>query len=214
MEVFHTESISESDFALILSILRRGGVIGFPTDTAYGLGADPSNETALDRIFKIKGRRETKPILLLVASIAMAETVSVPNPVFYQVAQQFWPGPLTMILPAKAFVSAKVTAGTKTVGIRWPVSPWATKLIQRFGGAITATSANRSGLPTTVTSDEVWAQLGNSVDVLIDGGTLPARSGSTLLDLTADLPVLLREGPISFESLHEFFKGRIRRQVA
>ena len=214
MEVFHTESISESDFALILSILRRGGVIAFPTDTAYGLGADPLNETALDRIFKIKGRAETKPILLLVGSIAMAETMSEPNPIFYQVAQQFWPGPLTMILPAKEFVSVKVTAGTKTVGLRWPVSPWAAKLIDRFGGAITATSANRSGRPTAVTAEEVRVELGNSIDVLIDGGTLPSRSGSTLLDLTADLPVLLREGPISFESLQDFFKGEIRRQVA
>jgi L-threonylcarbamoyladenylate synthase len=214
MEVFHTGSISESDFALILSILRSGGVIGFPTDTAYGLGADPYNESALERIFKIKGRTETKPILLLVASVAMAETVSVPNPIFYQVAQQFWPGPLTMILPAKAFVSEKVTAGTKTVGLRWPISPWATRLIERFGSAITATSANRSGLPTAVRAEEVRAQLDNSIDALIDGGTLPARSGSTLLDLTGDLPVLLREGPISFERLYEYFRGRIRRQVA
>jgi L-threonylcarbamoyladenylate synthase len=214
MGVFHTDSISESDFALILSILRRGGVIGFPTDTAYGLGADPLNETALSRIFKIKGRTETKPILLLVASITMAETVSEPDPVFYEVAQQFWPGPLTVVLPAKAFVSARVTAGTKTVGLRWPLSPWATKLIERFGSAITATSANRSGLPTAVTAEEVEAQLGNSIDALIDGGALPSRSGSTMLDLTGDLPVLLREGPISFERLHEFFKGRIRREVA
>jgi len=214
MEVFHTETISESDFALILSILRRGGVIGFPADTAYGLGADPFNETALERIFKIKGRTETKPILLLVASITMAETVSEPDPVFYEVAQQFWPGPLTIVLPAKAFVSARVTGGTKTVGLRWPLSPWATKLIERFGSAITATSANRSGLPTAVTAEEVEVQLGNSIDALIDGGTLPSRSGSTMLDLTGDLPVLLREGPISFERLHEFFKGRIRRQVA
>jgi L-threonylcarbamoyladenylate synthase len=213
MQVFHTEGISESDFALILSILRRGGVIGFPTDTAYGLGSDPFNEASLDRLFKIKGRTETKPILLLVTSIAMAETVSEPNPVFYQVAKQYWPGPLTMILPARTFVSAKVTAGTKTVGLRWPVSPWATKLIERFGSTITATSANRSGLPTAVTAEEVRAQLGDSIDALIDGGTLPSRSGSTLLDLTADLPVLLREGPISFESLHDFFKGEIRRQV-
>ncbi|HYR86021.1 MAG TPA: L-threonylcarbamoyladenylate synthase [Terriglobia bacterium] len=214
MEVFHTDSISESDFALILSILRRGGVIGFPTDTAYGLGVDPFNEAAIDRVFDIKGRAETKPILLLVDSIRMVESVSDPNPMFYSVASRFWPGPLTVVLKARPSIPAKVTAGTSTIGLRWPVAPFAAQLMEKLGKPITATSANRSDMPSAVTAEEVQSQLGESLDVLIDGGVLPARSGSTLLDLTVDPPVLLREGPISFESLLEFFKGRIRRPPA
>jgi L-threonylcarbamoyladenylate synthase len=214
MEVFHTDRISESDLNTILAILERGGVIGFPTDTAYGLGADPFNERAIERIFQIKRRVETKPILLLVDSIAMAESVSFPGPAFHRVVERFWPGPLTVVLRAMATLSNKVTAGTGTIGLRWPAAEFASSLITRFGAPITATSANRSTRPAAVTSAEVRNDLGESLDALIDGGVLPARGGSSLLDLTSDPPVLLREGPISFESLHEFFGGKIRRQVA
>jgi L-threonylcarbamoyladenylate synthase len=111
-------------------------------------------------------------------------------------------------------------AGTKTIGLRWPIAPFAITLVNRFGKPITATSANRSGRPAPVTAEEVRAEFGDAVDgvdgvdALIDGGVLPDRGGSTVLDLTADPPTLLREGPISFAALEEFFKGRIRRQVA
>lgn len=214
MEVFHTGSISESDFARILSILGAGGVIGFPTDTAYGLGADPFNSAAVDRVFKIKGRAGTKPILLVVNSVAMAESVGESSATFLAVAERFWPGPLTIVLRAKPSVPETVRAGTATIGVRWPEARFTTELLRHFGKPLTATSANRSGMPPAVTAAEVRAQLGDSCDALIDGGALPSRVGSTLLDLTLDPPVLLREGPISFESLHEFFEGRIRREVA
>ena len=214
MEVFHTDRISETDFDTILTVLRRGGVIGFPTDTAYGLGADPFNESAITRIFEIKQRAETKPILLLVDSIRMAESVSRPSAVFYPLAERFWPGPLTVILPAASTLSERVTAGTGTIGVRLAAAEFATSLVTRFSRPVTATSANRSTQGSAVTSDEVRNQLGASLDVLIDGGILPVRGGSTLLDLVSDPPVLLREGPISFESLSKFFGGNIRRQVA
>jgi L-threonylcarbamoyladenylate synthase len=214
MEVFHTDRISESDFNTILAILQRGGVIGFPTDTAYGLGADPFNDAAIDRIFKIKQRPETKPVLLLVDSVHMAETVSRPVMAFHPLVERFWPGPLTVILPAAPSLSVKVTAGTNTIGLRWPAAEFATSLIAAFGRPITATSANRSTMASAITSAEVQQQMGTSLDALIDGGTLAVRGGSTLLDLTSDPPVVLREGPISFESLSEFFEGKIRRQVA
>ena len=214
MEVFHTDRISESDFSTILAVLRRGGVIGFPTDTAYGLGADPFNESAIKRIFEIKQREQTKPILLLVDSIRMTESVSRPPTLFYPLSERFWPGPLTVILPAASSLSAKVTAGTETIGLRWAAAEFATSLVTRFGRPVTATSANRSSMASAVNCDEVRSQLGTSLDVLIDGGVQPARGGSTLLDLVSDPPVLLREGPISFESLSEFFGGNIRRQVA
>src|SRR5262249_28113914 len=160
--------------------LRGGGIIAFPTDTAYGLGVDPFNAGAVDRLFKVKGRPETKPILLLVDSIAMAESLSVPVSRFHDVANRFWPGPLTLILHAAPNMPVTVTAGTKTIGLRWPKAPFAAKLVERSGQPLTATSANRSGQPSTITADEVRAQLGDLVDAIVDGGDLPERGGSTL----------------------------------
>lgn len=197
-----------------MSLLRNGGIIAFPTDTAYGLGVDPFNQSSVDRIFQIKGRPETKPILLLVNSLVMAKSVSEPSDTFYRVVEQFWPGPLTLIVSAAVSLPANVTANTKTVGLRLPAAPFAMTLLNHFGKPVTATSANRSGLAAPVTIAEVREQLGDSVDAVIDGGMLPARGGSTVLDLTVDPPAVLREGPISFAALEEFFEGRIRRHVA
>jgi L-threonylcarbamoyladenylate synthase len=168
----------------------------------------------VDRIFAIKGRPESKPILLLVNSISTAESVIHADDRFRGVTETFWPGPLTIIAPANTALPRNVTAGTNTVGVRWPIAPFATMVVGRFGKPITATSANRSGMPSTVTADEVRTQLGDSVDAIVDGGLLPSRTGSTLLDLTSDPPAVLREGPVTFEQLQEFFKGRIRRNIA
>jgi len=213
VKVFRTEDAQDA-YGEIVSLLRAGGVIAFPTDTAYGLAADPFSETAVDRIFRIKGRPDTKPILLLVDSVRMAESIIHPTDVFYRVVEAFWPGSLTIIMHAVASLPANVSAGTNTVGVRWPIAAFATGLVSRLDSPVTATSANRSGMPSPVTAEEVQRQLGDSIDALVDGGVLPSSGGSTLLDLTADLPVLLREGPVPFEALVEFFEGRIRRRVA
>jgi L-threonylcarbamoyladenylate synthase len=206
MHLFDAASLSDRGLEQILSFLQRGGVIGFPTDTAYGLGADPFNSAAVQRIFEIKGRAETKPILLLVDSLDMANQVAHLTPQAMALAERFWPGPLTMILPARPVVPAIITAGSSTVGIRWPHAPFAQKLIRGFGKPITATSANRAGLPSAVTPIEVREQLEGSLEILIDGGTLPARSGSTLLDLTETPAKLLREGPIGARDLSDVLK--------
>jgi L-threonylcarbamoyladenylate synthase len=211
--MYRTETAGDDAYEEICSILRSGGVIAFPTDTAYGLGADPFNEAAIDRIFQIKGRPDTKPILLVVSSIDMAESVAETDEVFYELAKQFWPGPLTMILRAAESVPSKLTAGTRTIGVRWPMARFAAKLVTEFGAPITATSANRSGLPASITAEEVRNQLDESVHALIDGGELPSRGGSTVLDLTTDTPAVLRDGPVSFDSLQRFFGGKVRRQA-
>ena len=213
MQEFNAASLKEGDFEQILSFLRAGGVIGFPTDTAYGLGADPWNEVAVRHIFKIKGRPDTKPILLLINSFNMLQQIaSIPEGI-HRLAERFWPGPLTMIVPALETLSTSVTAGTGTVGVRWPDAAFALKLIEGLKKPITATSANRAGMGTAVTAEEVRLQLSDRLDMLIDGGTLPALSGSTLLDLTVEPPLLLREGPVSFEALQESLSGRISRQT-
>jgi L-threonylcarbamoyladenylate synthase len=197
MQLFDAASLSDRALGQILSFLRGGGVIAFPTDTAYGLGADPFNEGAVRRIFEMKGRAETKPILVLVDSIAMANSIARLSDTALALAERFWPGPLTMVLPARASVSATVTAGSETIGVRWANTVFTQRLLEAFGKPITATSANRSGLPSAVTAEEVRVQLGDSLEILVDGGELPTRGGSTLLDVT-QIPVrLLREGPIA-----------------
>ena len=212
MEVFHTESLSKREFDQILSVLDLGGVIGFPTDTAYGLGADPYNDEAVARIFRIKGREESKPILLLVDSVEMMEKIARPTPRFYDLANAFWPGPLTIILEAAPSLSPLVTAGTGTVGVRLPDAPFVQELLRRFGKAITATSANLSGMPSCLTAAEVRTQLEGRLELLIDGGELPERGGSTVIDLVVDPPQLVREGPVTYERLSEFFDGHLTRR--
>jgi len=214
MKILHAAHLSSKDFETILSVLHAGGVIGFPTDTAYGLGADPFSQDAVAEIFRIKGRPETKPILLIVNSAEMAEEIALPSALYRKVARSFWPGPLTMVLRAVRHVPAIITAGTGTVGVRWPLAAFASELIGRFGKPITGTSANQSGQSSCVSAKEVQAQLGDLLSILIDAGELPVRGGSTLLDLTTDPPVVLREGPVSFEALHAVLDGNIRRHVA
>jgi L-threonylcarbamoyladenylate synthase len=214
VKVFRGETLHDLDYDEIVALLRGGGIIGFPTDTAYGLGCDPFDKGAVERLFRLKGRPETKPILLVIDSLAMAESISQPSEMFRAVANKFWPGPLTVVVEAKAAVPDNVTAGTGTIGLRWPVAPIATNLLKRFGKPITATSANRTGQLSAITAGEIRLQFGEGLDAIVDGGSLPVRGGSTLLDITADPPILLREGPISYETLQTFFNGRIRRQVA
>jgi len=213
MLTFDAANLSEGDFDQILSFLRSGGVIGFPTDTAYGLGADPFQESAIRRIFEIKGRPESKPILVLVDSMDMLQQVvdsSNVSDIAGLLASRFWPGPLTMILPALGTVPRLVTAGTATIGVRWPVAGFATQLVRALGRPITATSANKSGQPSTATADQVRAQLGMDLEMLIDGGVLTAPQGSTLIDLTQTRPTIVREGPVSRMALAEALNGNLQ----
>jgi len=223
MQIFDAENLSSGDFNQILSFLRAGGVIGFPTDTAYGLGADPFSEPAVRRIFEIKGRSETKPILVLVDSMEMLQhIVDWPRASEFSnsLAQRFWPGPLTMILPALATVPRLVTAGTGTIGVRWPRAPFATSLIHAFGKPITATSANKSGEAATSNAREVRRQIGMDLEMLIEdgnevgndarnAGAAAASLGSTILDLSARTPKVLREGPVTRDALRQALNGNI-----
>jgi L-threonylcarbamoyladenylate synthase len=217
MQTFDAANLSDRDFDQILSFLRAGGVIGFPTDTAYGLGADPFQESAIRRIFEIKGRPESKPVLVLVDSMTMLSRIadcSSVSGITELLARRFWPGPLTLILPVLSSdsenVSRLVTAGTGTIGVRWPLAPFATRLVRAFGRPITATSANKSGQPSTASADEVRSQLGMDLEMLIDGGVLANPQGSTMLDLTQRQPTIVREGPISRKALEEALDGNIR----
>ncbi len=208
------DQLDLASLADIAHTLETGGVVCFPTDTIYGLAVNPSNREAVEQLFTLKGRAEAKPILLLLNSIEMARTLSVPNPAFEEVAAAFWPGSLTLVTGAEDHVLDGVTASTGTVGVRWPKASVPNQLIEAFGSPITGTSANRSGQPGARSAIDALHQLGESIDIVIDGGELEDSPASTVLDVSGDQPVLLREGPITYEMLIRFFAGRLQRQTA
>jgi L-threonylcarbamoyladenylate synthase len=179
-------------------VLRGGGVVAFPTETFYGLGADARNETAVEKVFRIKGRNFRNPLSVIVADdrevIPLVEEV----PAAAQILMKtFWPGPLTLIFRASSSVLPRLTADTGKIGIRVSSHPLARLLAGGLGGPLTATSANLSGGPECSSADAVIRALGEFPGSVIDGGETPGGAGSTILDVTVSPPRILREGAIS-----------------
>ncbi|MBW3622738.1 MAG: threonylcarbamoyl-AMP synthase [Armatimonadetes bacterium] len=187
-----------------VELLRAGERVAFPTDTVYGLGADPFNESALAGLFTAKGRPEDKPIALLVGQPedARPACAGIP-PEAVRLMERFWPGPLTLVLPAAPHLPGTLLGGKTTVGVRMPDHPLALALLRAFGAPLAVTSANRSGQPDLCTGEEVEAALGGRIPLLLDGGRTPGGSPSTVVDVTASPPRILREGPISLVALTE-----------
>ena len=185
------------------AILRRGGLVAFPTETVYGLGADAENPEAVVRIFAAKGRPANHPVIVHIGRAEQLEhwAADIP-PLAWRLAQRFWPGPLTLILKRHARVSDAVTGGQDTVGLRVPDHPVALALLAAFGGGIAAPSANRFGRLSPTAAAHVRAELGDTVDyITLDGG--PCRVGieSTILDLSGGHPRQLRPGAIMAAAL-------------
>ncbi|VUZ83980.1 Threonylcarbamoyl-AMP synthase [Candidatus Methylomirabilis lanthanidiphila] len=196
------EAPSASAFAHAVSVLRQGGLVAFPTDTLYALGADASNPSAIERVFIAKGRKPTNPILLLVADLTMAiRCVGELPEAAVRLAERWWPGPLTLVVPAPGTICSLLTAGTDRIGLRVPDAAIALTLIRQFGGPVTGTSANRSGGKDPLDADEVLRQLGGQVDVVLDGGPVAAGSPSTVVDVTISPPVIVRHGPVRQEEI-------------
>ena len=187
-----------------IATLNGGGVVAFPTDTVYGVGVDPFQPEAVRKLYRIKGRPIDKPIPILVGSTDDVERVAqnLP-PTFSQLAERFWPGGLTLIVEAKS-LPPEVTAGGDTVGIRMPDHPLALALLQRFGGAIATTSANKSDEPPATSAEEVQSELGALVGIILDGGQTATRIASTVLDLSVSPPQIRRQGGISMDQLSPF----------
>ncbi len=180
-----------------VKILRDGGVIAYPTETLYGLAADAGNDRAIERIFAIKGRNFDKPIPLIIGNEeALDPLVSEIPERALPLMKTFWPGPLTLIFNASDRVSTRLTAGTGKIGIRLSSNKIARHLAAHLNGAITATSANISGEGGISSPKEVINILENRIDALIDGGDTPGGPGSTVVDVTTDPPIVLREGII------------------
>ena len=182
--------------------IRHGKVIAAPTDTLYGLLADARNRKALRQVFRIKGRAESKPVLLLIDSRRQISGIAREIPVAFEVlADAFWPGPLTMVLPARPEIPAIVTAGRDTVAVRLPRSPLVRALARQAGCPLTGTSANLSGRAGARSASEVSAQLGPRLPLLLDAGRVARPVPSTIVDLASGRPRMLREGRIGAADL-------------
>ena len=178
------------------AVLKNGGVVAFPTETFYGLGAAALDRRAVRRIFELKGRPETKPLLVLVDSIGMAGTVAEVGDRARALAARHWPGALTLVLRARPHVPEEVTAGTGTIGVRVSPHRVAQGLVRALGGPVTAPSANPSGLEPPTTAAGVLAHFEGTVEMVLDGGPTPGGEPSTVLDLTVEPPRVLRQGVI------------------
>ena len=187
---------------LAAELLRRGEIVAFPTETVYGLGADAFQIIALERIFAAKGRPFSDPLIIHIADVSELEllTTSIPMEA-KQLAQKFWPGPLTLILPKSPRVSHLATAGLETVAVRMPRHPVALALIKALRSPIAAPSANRFMHISPTTSQHVYADLAGKVPVILDSGPSEIGVESTVLDLSSDEPKILRPGGISLEAL-------------
>jgi len=176
--------------------LGRGELVAFPTETFYGLGARALDASAVRRVFAAKGRPESKPLLVLVDSPAMAERVALVATAARRLMDAHWPGALTLVLPARDAVPVEVTAGTGTIGVRMSSHPVATGLVAALGDPVTAPSANLAGGAPPTTAADVLRDLDGRIDLLLDGGPTPGGLPSTILDATVDPPRVLREGPV------------------
>ena len=188
-----------------LDHLKSGGVVVLPTDTLYGLAADVFSQDALERVFTIKGRSSDLALPVLVSDWEMVAVVAEnKSDLAQRLAEKYWPGPLTLVLPKLSGVSCLVSAGRDTVAVRSPNHLVPQRLITRLGRPITGTSANLSGEPNPQSPDEVRRQLGNNVDYIISCGPAPTGTASTIVDLTNGLPTLIRDGAIPFMEIIEF----------
>jgi len=185
----------------VAQVLRRGGVIGYPTETVYGLGVDAYNEEALERLFKIKGREMGKPISLLVGNLGMLEEVAsrIP-PLAMSLIQGYWPGALTIIFEASKTCHPILTAKSGKVGVRISPHRIAQKLLEALKRPITSTSANLSGMPSLSDPLEVYRIFRGKIDLIVDGGKTEGEGESTVIDVTVSPPRILREGIIKLKA--------------
>ena len=187
--------------------IRAGEVLGMPTDTFYGLAADPFNLRAVDRVYEIKSRSRHKPLSLLIEGVEQAEEMAKLPEEFHALAKKFWPGPLTMIVKASSRLPLKVTANTGNVALRIPNAKIPLAVVQAARIPITATSANLSGETECTTAAAVRDQLGMRIPIIVDGGISPREVASTIVDLTDEETrwTILREGAIPAQDISEFF---------
>ncbi len=185
-------------------VLRRGGLVAFPTDTLYALGASAAEPAAIDRVLTVKGRHHGKPLSVLVPSVEAATHLAAVLPDGVRLLMQaFWPGALTLVVKASPTIPSILTAATGTVGLRMPAGPVAQALLAAFGGPIIGTSANKTGGADPAEAKTVQKAIGGQIEVILDGGRVTLGVPSTVVDCTTEPPRILREGAIPRSALHE-----------
>lgn len=185
-----------------LAVLRRGGIVAYPTDTVYGLAVDAMNPQAVARLYRAKRRPPEKAIPLIVSGLdQLARLIAPPSCAAKRIMAVFWPGPLTLLMPAHEQAPPHLLGAGRRIGVRWPQSALTQQLAQGLGHAITATSANRSGLPAALGASEVVAQLATAIDLVLDGGIARSTEVSTILDVGAHPPRLCRPGKLSVQQV-------------
>jgi len=185
-----------------VKVLRRGGLVAFPTDTVYGVGALPSHRQAVAQLYEIKGRDSAKAIPILLSDPSELDQVAVAvSDMAQRLAQRFWPGPLTLVVPIQPSLPEEISSGA-TVGVRMPDHSVALELMRQTG-PLAVTSANLSGATSSVTAQEVLEQLGGRIQLILDGGRAPGGSSSTVVDCTGPEPKILRLGPVSLDEILE-----------
>jgi len=191
---------TKNNIMVAARIVRRGGLVVYPTETVYGLGCDPLNVEAVKRILEVKGERK-KPLPILAASIGDADKIAFVSSNGKKLAAEFWPGPLTMVFPKKAALPDVVTFGWDSVGLRIPDSDVALNLIRLSGGLLVGSSANRSGEEPPRAVQEISGELKGMVDVVLDGGASAQGKPSTVADLSSEKLRIVRDGPIGLKEL-------------
>jgi L-threonylcarbamoyladenylate synthase len=188
------------------TVIRAGGVVIYPTETVYGLGCAPQIPEAGKRLCTIKGRTD-KPLPLACSDTEAAKSIVEFNPAAERLAERFWPGPLMLVLPARVEYSIWITRGAKNLGVRVPGHEVSRELAKLSGGVIVSTSANKSGEEPHATAKEAADQLGEEVDLILDGGRTPLTKPSTVLDLSGEQARILRRGPIKADQIWEALSG-------
>jgi len=196
---------SPGEVARAIEILKNGGVVAMPTDTVYCLAASLEYPEAIGRIFDIKGRATTKALPVLVADAIQMRQVAEMNPLAEILTRRFMPGGLTLILPRKSVVPDIVTGGKTSVAVRIPGHTLALYIIKAVGAPLTGTSANLSGLGSVCEASDVRAQLGDRVDMVLDGGRCPGGLESSIVDLTTSKPTIVRQGAIPKAELEPYY---------
>ncbi|MER7956944.1 L-threonylcarbamoyladenylate synthase [Streptomyces sp. NPDC096030] len=191
-----------SEIEKAAEVLRAGGLVALPTETVYGLGANAEDADAVARIFHVKGRPPSHPLIVHIGSAEQLDSWVEEVPETARLlADRFWPGPLTLVLRRGSRVPLEATGGLETVAVRVPDHPVALELLAAFGGGVTAPSANRFGSVSPTTADHVRAELGDGVDFVLDGGPCEVGLESTIVDVTAEVPSILRPGGVTREDL-------------
>lgn len=203
--IIDPDAVKREAIREIARVLANNSVIVYPTDSFYGLGANCFSQKALHKIFEVKKRPSSKGLPVLVSGLEMAEGMAAElPPIFNTLASRFWPGPLTLVLKAASHLPAELVGPGRTIGVRLPAFPWLQALIRETGVALVTTSANISGEGEIDLAEEVIRVFKGKVELIVDGGRTPGGKPSTVVDLTGEKPILIREGVLGIKELGKF----------